>query len=229
MAIWDDVIPSEDLKIFAKAKLGGKMVYGEKPAIIVIDMIYGFVDDAYPESCSKMGWPAVRATEGLLNKGREVNIPIFFTKGIKDFFRGFREKYASKPIEKARWKYQTTLKAKVFDPKEYQIVQEIAPMADEVIIEKIFPSAFFGTNLASMLIYNNVDTLIITGLSTSGCVRATVVDAFSYNFTVIVPEECVGDRCLISHKVSLFDMQMKYANILPISEVIKYIDECRKE
>ena len=226
MAIWDDVVPSEDLQVFAKAKLGGKMVNGERPAIIVVDMTYGYVDDPY---CSKMAWPAVSATKKLLGKGREVNIPIFFTRGTKDFFRGFREKQTSKPIGESFWKYQSPFRVKVFDPKDCQIVQEIAPLADEVIIEKIFPSAFFGTNLASMLIYNNVDTLIVTGLTTSGCVRATVVEAFSYNLAVIVPEECVGDRGLVSHKVSLFDIQMKYANVLPISEVIKFIDECRKE
>ena len=79
MAIWDDVIPQEDLKMFAKSKMGGKAGYGKKPAIVVVDMTYGFVDDAYPLGCSKMGWPAVRASEKLLAKGRALGIPILFT------------------------------------------------------------------------------------------------------------------------------------------------------
>ncbi len=215
MAIWDDVIPQEDLKMFAKCKLGGKAGYGKRPAIIVVDMTYGFVDDAYPSGCGKMGWPAVHATQKLIYKGREVGIPIFFTRG----------KHSRTLTERGRWKYETSFETKIFDPKVHQIVDAIQPKSDEVVITKIFPSAFFNTNLVSMLIFHSVDTVIIVGLVTSGCVRATVVDAFSYNFIVIVPEECVGDRGNISHKVSLFDMHMKYADVVPLSEVISYLDE----
>jgi len=219
MAIWDDVIPSEDLKMFAKAKMGGTVLYGEKPAIIVVDMTYGFVDSAYPLGCSSMGWPTVRANKRLLDKGREADIPIFFTKCKK----------SNKPVERGRWKYQNKFEEKIFDPKEYQIVQEIKPKINEVVITKIFPSAFFGTNLVSMLVYHNVDVLIITGMVTSGCIRATVVDGFSYNFPIIIPEECVADRGAVSHKVSLFDMHMKYADVIPLSNVIKYIDKCKNK
>lgn len=213
MAIWDDIIPQEDLKMFAKGKWGGNINYGKKPAIIVIDMTYGFVDDAYPLGCSRMGWPVVFAIKELLGKGREADIPIFFTKG----------KQRKTTTEMGRWKHQLSTETKITDPKEYQIVEEIQPMPNEVEIIKIAPSAFFGTSLASMLIYHNIDTVIITGMTTSGCVRATLVDAFSYNFISIVPEECVGDRGVVSHKVSLFDMHMKYADVLPLSEVISYI------
>jgi len=217
MVIWDDVIPSEDLKMFAKAKMGGKVLYGKKPAIIVVDMTYGFVDSAYPLGCSSMGWPAVHAVKKLIEKGRDIGIPIFYTKELK----------SNKKLEKGRWKYQGKLEKDIFDEKETQIPQEIQPINDEVVITKIFPSAFFNTNLISMLIYANVDTLIITGMTTSGCVRATVVDAFSYNFLIIIPEECVGDRGIISHKVSLFDMCMKYADVVPLSEALQYVDNCK--
>lgn len=218
MATWDDVIPAEDLEMFAKSKMGGKVGFGKKPAILVIDMTYGFVDDSYPLGCSKMGWPAIHAVKKLLDKGREVGIPIFFTKVA----------HRKTITERGRWKHETPLETGVFDPKEHQIVEEIQPQSDEVIITKIFPSGFFGTNLSSMLIFHNIDTVIVTGLVTSGCVRATVVDAFSYNFIVIVPEECVGDRGVVSHKVSLFDMHMKYADVVPLSEVISYIEGLKK-
>jgi nicotinamidase-related amidase len=215
MAIWDDVIPQQDLKMFAKSKMGGKSDYGSKPAIVVVDMTYGFVDDAYPLGCSEMGWPAVHANQKLLDKGRQKKIPIFFSRGM----------HPRNATERGRWKLETSLETKTVDPKEHEIVAEIQPQAEEVVLTKIFPSAFFNTNLASMLIFHNVDTVIITGMVTSGCVRASVVDAFSYNFIVIVPEECVGDRGHVSHKVSLFDMHMKYADVAPLSEVIGYLDE----
>jgi nicotinamidase-related amidase len=217
MAIWDDIIPQEDLKMFDKAKMGGEIKCGNKPAIIVVDMTYGFVDDNYPLGCSKMGWPAVYAVQKLIGKGRKANIPIFYTRELK----------SNKKFEKGRWKYQGKMNTGLLDEKEIQIPEEIKPINDEVLIEKIYPSAFFNTNLISMLIYAGVDTLIITGMTTSGCVRATVVDAFSYNFTIIVPEECVGDRGLISHKISLFDMAMKYANVAPLNQVLSYIDGCK--
>lgn len=219
MAIWDDVIPSEDLKMFAKAKMGGKAGYGKKPAIIVVDMTYGFVDGSYPFGCTNMGWPSAHAVKELLEKGRGVGIPIFFTKGEPP----------RTATERGRWKTVTSLETGMVDPKEYEIVKEIRPLPDEVVITKIFPSGFFNTDLVSMLIFHNVDTVIVTGLVTSGCVRATVVDAFSYNFIVVVPEECVGDRGVVSHKVSLFDMHMKYGDVAPLSEVLSYLDEVKKE
>jgi maleamate amidohydrolase len=215
MTVWDDVIPQQDLKMFAKSKMGGKSDYGSKPAIVVVDMTYGFVDDAYPLGCSEMGWPAVHATKKLLDKGRQKKIPIFFSRGM----------HPRNVTERGRWKNITSLESEIVDPKEHEIVEQIQPQAEEVVLTKIFPSAFFNTNLASMLIFHNVDTVIITGMVTSGCVRASVVDAFSYNFIAIVPEECVGDRGLVSHKVSLFDMHMKYADVAPLSEVIGYLNE----
>lgn len=218
MAIWGDIIPPEDVKMFSKAKMGGKSNYGKKPAIIVVDMTYGFVDDAFPKGCSKMGWPAVHSIETLLQKGRELGFPVFFSKGV----------HARTATQRGRWKSEKTFDTGEFNPKEYQIVKEIDPHENDVVLKKNFPSAFFGTNLASMLIFNNIDTVIITGMVTSGCVRATVVDAFSYNFIVVVPEECVGDRGMVSHKVSLFDMHMKYADIASLSEVIAYLDGIKK-
>ena len=214
MAIWDDIIPPEDLKMFSKAKMGGKSSYGKKPAIIVVDMTFGFVDDAFPKGNSAMGWPAVHSVANLLETGRRIGIPIFYSKGA----------HARTATERGRWKSEKTFDIRSFDPKEYEIVPEIAPQAEEVVVTKTFPSAFFGTNLASMLVFHNVDTVVVTGLVTSGCVRATVVDAFSYNFIVVIPEECVGDRGVVSHKVSLFDMHMKYADVVPLTEVIDYLD-----
>ena len=93
------------------------------------------------------------------------------------------------------------------------------------MIVKGKPSAFFGTQLHSMLTYHNVDTLIITGMVTSGCVRATVDDAFSYDYRVIIPEECVADRAEVPHRVNLFDMEMISADVIELEEVLRHLRE----
>ena len=102
----------------------------------------------------------------------------------------------------------------------YRFVEEVAPAADDVLVPKRHPSAFFGTALVSYLIDREVDTVIVTGCTTSGCVRATAVDAFSYNFHVLVPEECVYDRSPTVHAVNLFDIAQKYADVMPAGRVV---------
>ena len=108
--------------------------------------------------------------------------------------------------------------------KGYEFVQEIAPLESDILIPKRHPSAFFATPLLSYLIDRKVDTIYVTGCTTSGCVRGTVVDAFSYNYRVVVPEECVYDRSSTSHAVNLFDMASKYADVMPVTEAIKSIE-----
>ena len=105
----------------------------------------------------------------------------------------------------------------------YQFVPEVAPQAHDVLLPKKHPSAFFGTPLASYLIDLQVDSLVVTGCTTSGCVRGSVVDAFAYNFKCTVPIECVYDRSATSHAVNLFDMAAKYAEVKPVAEVMQYI------
>ena len=157
---------------------------------------------------SKTGYPAVEATLHLLQKASAKKLPIFYTKPYSEshesgigLWKGGEEK----------------------SEEENTIVEQITPMKNEVVLQKRRPSAFFGTNLVDMLIYHGVDSLIITVLTTSGCVRASVVDAFSYNYKVVVPEECVGDRSQISHKVSLMDIHMKYDDVLKLNEVIEWV------
>jgi nicotinamidase-related amidase len=208
MAIWDDVIPESDLKNFRRAHSGEVREWGQQPAIVVVDMSWGFVDSRYGRGNSEMGWPTVRAIQRLLEAGREAGVPIFFTTGYDD----------NSDASHGRWKSRGS-----DDPVENQIVPELAPRPDEVVLRKRRASAFFGTDLVEFLVYHRVDTLIVTGMTTSGCVRATVVDAFSYNFLVVIPEECVGDRGVVSHKVSLFDMHHKYADVVPLEQVTGWL------
>lgn len=212
MAIWDDVLNEQDRKMFSKAKMGGtRGGLGKNPAIVVVDMTYGFVDSRFRLGCSESGYPAVKATALLLEKARNKKLPIFYS-------RGFTELHNS---GNGLWKGG---EGEEKSELENTIVEEIKPLDHEVVLQKRRPSAFFGTNLVDMLIYHGVDSLIITGISTSGCVRASVVDAFSYNFKIVVPEECVADRSQISHKVSLMDIHMKYGDVLKLDEVLQRMD-----
>ena len=210
MALWDDVLNEEDKKMFLKAKMGGTRGIGKVPALLIVDMTYGYTDSRFRLGHSETGYPAVQATSRLLQKARARKLPIFYTKPYSEshksgigFWKGGEEK----------------------SEEENTIVEQIAPMKNEVVLQKRRPSAFFGTNLVDMLIYHGVDSLIITVLTTSGCVRASVVDAFSYNYKVVVPEECVGDRSQISHKVSLMDIHMKYGDVLKLAEVIQWMEQ----
>jgi nicotinamidase-related amidase len=102
----------------------------------------------------------------------------------------------------------------------YEFWPELSPLADEQVLEKTYPSAFFGTTLTSQLVYHGIDTLVVTGTVTSGCVRGTCLDAFNLNYRVIVPEDCVCDRGAVSHKVALFEIQMKYGDVVKAQDVL---------
>lgn len=214
MAIWDDVIPDSDKRMFTKAGMGGTLGFGEKPAVVVVDMTYGFADSRYPLGASEMGVPTAGAIRRLLEGARSKQLPIFFTTPTDRV----------SPAQKGHWKMNPNLPSEPGLPGPNEILEELGPMEGEVVIRKLRPSAFFGTSLVDMLIFHKVDTLVVTGMTTSGCVRATVVDAFSYNFRVVVPQECSGDRAVVSHKVSLFDMHMKYADVVPLEAVLERLE-----
>jgi maleamate amidohydrolase len=210
MAVWDEVLNEQDRKMFEKAKMGGTGTFGDRPALVIVDMTYGFADSKFRLGHSETGYPAVEATAKLLEKAREKGVPVFFTRGYTE---------ANEPGN-GLWKG-----GEGKSELENTIVEQIAPRDNEVVIQKRRPSAFFGTNLVDMLIYHRIDSVFVTGLTTSGCVRATVVDAFSYNYRVIVPEECVGDRSQISHKVGLMDMNMKYGDVVKLDQVLEWMDK----
>ena len=105
------------------------------------------------------------------------------------------------------------------------IVAEIAPRAGELVIAKAGASAFFGTHLAAHLIKRGVDTVLMAGCTTSGCVRASVIDSHDYGFRTIVVEECVFDRALVPHRANLFDMEAKYAGVESLAEVLAYLEQ----
>lgn len=228
MAIWDDVIPDEDRLVMTRAGYFQRQGFGRTPAVIVIDMKYSFIGDRpqpilesverFPRSCGERGWQAVGKIRELLDAARRNGVPVIYTTGSHRRDGSDAGQWATK---NARALEEPALEGSQWG----EIVREIAPQSGDVIIpHKRKPSAFFGTLLMSHLNALRVDTVILVGTTTSGCVRATAVDAFSYNFATVLVEECVFDRSMISHKVTLFDLSAKYADVVDLRSAVAYMD-----
>jgi nicotinamidase-related amidase len=212
------VIPDSDLAMYRKARFGHPIGWGRTIAVLVVDMTRAFTEDRFALGSARMGQVALREIARLLAVARPRGLPIFFTKMVP---------FPSR-TEAGRW-YDSCpgIFGRPDDPAAHdaaQIPPEITPRLGEPVIVKGKPSAFFGTQLHSMLTFHNVDTLIVTGMVTSGCVRATVDDAFSHDYRVIIPEECVADRAEVPHQVNLFDMEMISADVLPLREVLAHLE-----
>ncbi len=208
MAVWDDVIPAAE-RALLDGEWGNSMGMGDRPAVLVVDMTNAFVDDRFPLGHAATGRPCAAAIASLLTVARPAAVPVIYTAGLP----------IHNPAERGLWK-SAPRKPDPALPDPHEIVAEVAPQAGESVVHKRRPSAFFGTELASLLIHHGADTVVLCGMVTSGCVRATAVDAFSHNLRVVVPEECVADRAHVSHAVALFDIQMKYGDVLPLESVV---------
>lgn len=226
MATWDDILTDRDKKVFALSGYGKRAGFGQRPAVLVIDVNYNFVGDRrepilesvkrFRNSCGEEGWVGVDNIKVLLAEARSKRLPIFYTTGHGE----------EGSLAFGRWHGKNSRGSEDFGEdarKGNEIVAEIAPRKGEVVVRKQKPSAFFGTPLISMLNEVHADTVLVAGTTTSGCVRASVIDAFSYNFTVGVVEECTFDRGQASHKINLFDMSMKYADVVSLAEAVEYI------
>jgi nicotinamidase-related amidase len=208
--IWDDVIGERERLAYEKAGWGGTVGFGARPALLVVDMYRAFVDPEYPFSAPD-AVPVADRIAGLLTAFRARSLPVVFSTGV----------FGGTPAERGRWKVKATTESPLMQsPAAYEIWPPLAPHEDEPVIAKRYPSVFFGTTLASILTFHGVDTLIVTGTVTSGCVRATCLDAFNLSYRVIVPQECVCDRGDVSHKVALFEIQMKYGDVMEVDDVL---------
>ncbi|MFJ7640228.1 isochorismatase family protein [Peribacillus sp. NPDC046944] len=194
---------------------GDSSGFGSRPAIIVVDFIKGFTDTA-----SALGsdlTSQLEATKKLLYHARSKAIPIVFT--TVNYEPHFRDGgYFIKKVP--------ALKLLTADSKWVNVDEKLErDEKSEPLIVKKFASSFFGTHLHSFLTSERVDTAIIVGCTTSGCVRATAVDALQYGFRVVVPEACVGDRSIEAHKANLYDIQTKYGDVTSLEVVIDYISQ----
>ena len=189
--------------------------FGHRPALIVVDMTLGFTDPESPLGSDLDG--SVEAIQKLLEAARQAEIPVVFTTVA---YRESDKLTAAAFIDKVP--VLLTLEA---GSRWAKIDPRIAPRTEEPILNKLFASGFFGTGLSSLLTAAGVDTLIVTGASTSGCVRATVVDALQYGFRPVVPREAVGDRNPDAHKANLYDVDSKYGDVVSVEEILEYLDE----
>ncbi len=221
--VWDDVIDDETRAIYGA--YSRKRWIGQQPAVLVVDL-YNFVFeggarpvreiiDRYPSACGVAAWEAIAPIQHLLAAARERGLPIAYSTGearpetdvsVRSTQRGSRRANA----------------------QDYTIKEEFAPQPGDIVVRKQRASAFFGTPLIAQLVQRGIDSIIMCGESTSGCVRASAVDAYSYGFHVVLVEECCFDRSPISHKVNLFDLHQKYADVMHLDDVVRHLSSLPK-
>lgn len=195
--------------IFDRQKFGERMGFGRSPALLVVDFTVGFND---PAAFGGGNIPqAIARTVELLAAARERGLPVAHTRIV------YAEDGSDANVHCLKVPKLKTLTES--NPLSH-FVPELAPRAGELVIRKRLPSAFFGTDLAGMLVARGVDTLLVTGCTTSGCVRASVLDAMCHGFRPMVVAECVGDRASGPHEASLFDMDKKYADVVSLEAVL---------
>ena len=205
---------TSDLAANYRGVFDSRMGFGRRPAILVVDFVR-----AYTEATSPLFAPAVvdavQATAPLLQAARRHGVPVVFTRVVY---------HASGADGGLFVRKVPALRAMVEGNPLAGIVPELPPGADDLVLIKQYASAFFGTSLAATLTAGGIDTLVIAGCSTSGCVRATAVDAMQHGFRPIVPRECVGDRHDGPHEANLFDINAKYGDVLPLAEVMRALE-----
>jgi maleamate amidohydrolase len=198
--------------IYQKQNLGGRLGFGVRPALLIVDFVNGFNDPGLLGGGNIES--AIAQTVPLLDQARMRKLPIAFTRIVYEQTRTNPGVFATKIPAIA-----TLTEA----APASNIVPQLAPRPGEHIIRKTQASAFFGTDLLGWLVWRGIDTLLIAGCTTSGCVRASVIDAASHNFRPIVVRDCVGDRAMEPHQANLFDMDAKYADVVAKDEVINFL------
>ena len=226
--IWNQFLTERDKQIFSNAGYGARQGFGKRPAILIIDVNYNFCGDKpepilesvkrWRNSCGEEAWEGIKAIRRLLLAARAKNLPVIYTTGVR----------RPDGWDAGSWAWKNTragerVKTPVTNLPGDTIVPEIGPEARDIVITKHKPSAFHGTPLTSFLNLFDADSLIVCGTTTSGCVRASVVDAFSDNYRVTVVEEGCFDRAQASHALSLCDMHAKYADVVKLDEVVGFI------
>ncbi|MCF7547517.1 isochorismatase family protein [Pseudonocardia sp. WMMC193] len=202
----------ETARVYDRAGFGHSVPRGARPAVVVVDFSHGFTDPSYPTGADMTG--PVLATARLLDAARAAGAPVVFTTIA----------YDPGQIESLTWLRKARgMAALTAGSRLVEIDERLAPRPEEHLVVKTGASAFFGTDLAAYLVSRGVDTLVVTGATTSGCVRATVVDAVQYGFPTLVPRECVADRAAGPHAANLFDIDEKYGDVVDLADVLDYL------
>jgi nicotinamidase-related amidase len=194
--------------------LAGRVGFGARPALLVVDFIRAYTTPGSPLYAAPGVPDAVRASVPVLAAARQAGVPVLYTTVA----------YAPDGRDGGIFvKKVPALLGLTRDSPLAQIVDELAPAPADLVIEKKYASAFFGTHLGATLTSWGIDTLILVGCSTSGCIRATAVDGMQHGFRVIVPRECVGDRAPGPHEANLFDINGKYGDVVTVEELLRYL------
>jgi nicotinamidase-related amidase len=201
-------------EFYKHAGLGARVGFGRSPAVLVVDMQVAFNDPSYRLGAEQTS--AVEAIARLLPHARAKGVPIFFAR------TGYRADGSDGGIyiEKI-----PTLSEVTRGTPGYEFIPELLPNEQDIVIEKRFPSAFFQTNLSTLLVARRIDTIILVGASTSGCIRAAAIDGMSHGYRMIFPRECIADRAQRPHEANLLDMDAKYGDVMPAEDVIAYLDD----
>ncbi len=199
-------------RVYERAGFGRSVPRGNRPAVLVIDFTYGFTDPAYSTGADMEA--ALSATRKLLDAARMAGHPVLFTI----------INYTDAEIAVLPWLRKATGMAGLkVGSRLVEIDAMLARRESEPVLAKHGASAFHGTNLSALLCALGVDTLLVTGATTSGCVRASVVDAVQNGFTVLVPRECVADRAPGPHDANLFDIEQKYGDVIPLDDALGFL------
>jgi maleamate amidohydrolase len=198
---------------FQEKGLGGKIGFGQRPALLVVDMIRGFTDSRSPLAGELEG--QILATQDLLDRARTAGVPVIFSTVA----------YDPDLQEAGKWIRKIPSNSWLVEGSEWvELDERLKRQNNEMLLVKKYASCFFGTDLAARLVSKGIDTLIVVGCTTSGCVRATVVDSCSYGFHTIVVEEGVGDRAELPHLASLFDIDNKYGDVVTLEDTLTYLE-----
>ena len=227
--IWNQFLTERDKAVFATSGYGARAGFGKRPALLVIDVNWAFCGER-PEpilesikrwrtSCGEDAWAALPHIRRLIDKAHDKGLPVIYTTG-----EGRPDKW-----DRGSWAWKSSRSGEPATVTQSnrdgnEIAAPIAPEPQDIVIRKQKPSGFAGTSLASFLTLLGADSVVVTGTTTSGCVRATVVDAFSLNYRVVLAEEGCFDRSEASHALSLCDMHAKYADVIPAAEVLAHFD-----
>ncbi len=188
--------------------------FGKKLAIVVVDFAYGWTDDSYAGGSARLDAP-VENTARLLEVARSRDIPIIYTTSP------YRPQSGDQPFKSAA---DLSESYRTWDERACQLDERVAPSPADLVIEKENASAFFGTHLAAYLIEHGIDTLLITGCSTSACIRSTATDAKSFRFRPVIISDCVGDRSAVAHVFTLADIQARFSDVVSLEETLQHLE-----
>ncbi len=229
--IWNQFLTERDKAVFATSGYGARQGFGKRPALLVIDVNWAFCGDKsepilesikkWRNSCGEDAWTALPYIRSLIDKCRQKGVPVIYTTGVR---RDDNWDSGSWTWKNDRSDEDKTNKTALSNLNGNEIVAPIAPGPQDIVIYKQKPSGFFGTNMASYLTLLGCDSVIVTGTTTSGCVRASVLDAFSLNYRITLAEEGCFDRSQASHAINLCDINAKYADVVKTSEVLAFLD-----